>query len=106
MDWGQLKVRERELQETKIEASAIEGNDDGVFLEAIRQILEVLTVDEHFVPGTVTKANHGHRYEVFIDGQNLQDLPDRLKKYSVVVTFNGAGFDLRFLKIAFPDLEL
>ena len=23
----------------------------------------------------------GHRYEVFIEGQNLQDLPDRLKKY-------------------------
>ena len=48
----------------------------------------------------------GHRYEVFIDGQNLQDLPSRLKKYSVVVTFNGAGFDLRFLRIAFPDIEL
>jgi uncharacterized protein YprB with RNaseH-like and TPR domain/predicted nuclease with RNAse H fold len=48
----------------------------------------------------------GRRYEVFIDGQNLQDLPDRLKKYSVVVTFNGAGFDLRFLKLAFRNLEL
>jgi predicted nuclease with RNAse H fold len=43
---------------------------------------------------------------VFIDGQNLQELPDHLKKYSVVVTFNGAGFDLRFLKLAFKDLAL
>ena len=48
----------------------------------------------------------GQRYEVFIDGENLQDLPDRLKRYSVVVTFNGAGFDLRFLKVAFKNLEL
>src|SRR5208337_4088429 len=48
----------------------------------------------------------GRRYEVFIDGQNLQDFPDRLKKYSVVVTFNGSGFDLRFLKLAFKNLEL
>ena len=48
----------------------------------------------------------GHRYEVFIDGQNLQDLPDRLKGYSVVVTFNGSGFDLRFLRLAFKDLKL
>jgi len=48
----------------------------------------------------------GHRYEVFIDGQNLQDLPDRLKEYSVVVTFNGSGFDLRFLRLAFKNLQL
>jgi uncharacterized protein YprB with RNaseH-like and TPR domain/predicted nuclease with RNAse H fold len=48
----------------------------------------------------------GHQYEVFVDGQNLQDLPDHLKKYSLVVTFNGAGFDLRFLKLAFRNLEL
>src|SRR5216684_2098526 len=48
----------------------------------------------------------GRRYEVFVDGQNLQDLPGHLKKYSLVVTFNGAGFDLRFLKLAFRNLEL
>src|ERR1017187_740968 len=48
----------------------------------------------------------GRRYEVFIDGQNLQDLPDRLREYSVVITFNGSGFDLRFLKLAFKDLQL
>ena len=43
---------------------------------------------------------------MFIDGRNLQDLPDHLKRYRVVVTFNGAGFDLRFLKLAFKDLQL
>jgi uncharacterized protein YprB with RNaseH-like and TPR domain/predicted nuclease with RNAse H fold len=48
----------------------------------------------------------GRRYEVFIDGRNLRDLPDRLKAYSVVVTFNGSGFDLRFLRLAFADLQL
>src|SRR5260370_3038328 len=48
----------------------------------------------------------GCRYEVFNEGQNLQDLPGHLKKYSVVVTFNGAGFDLRFLKLAFKNLQL
>ncbi len=55
---------------------------------------------------TVVGLFDGHRYEVFIDGQNLKDLPGRLKKYSVVVTFNGAGFDLRFLKLTFPDIEI
>jgi uncharacterized protein YprB with RNaseH-like and TPR domain len=48
----------------------------------------------------------GHRYDVFIAGQNLDQPPGRLKKYSVVVTLNGAGFDLRFLKLAFEDLEV
>jgi hypothetical protein len=33
-------------------------------------------------------------------------LPKRLQQYPVVITFNGAGFDLRFLKVAFPDLRL
>lgn len=55
---------------------------------------------------TIVGLFDGRRYEVFIDGQNLHDLPGRLREYSVVVTFNGAGFDLRFLKLAFPDLAL
>ena len=70
--------------------------------------LDIETTGLSPVFDTVTMVGlfDGHRYEVFIDGQNLQDLPSRLKKYSVVVTFNGAGFDLRFLRITFPDLEL
>src|SRR5262249_40768142 len=48
----------------------------------------------------------GRRYEAFIEGQNLAELPDRLKGYFVVVTFNGSGFDLRFLKLAFRNLDL
>jgi uncharacterized protein YprB with RNaseH-like and TPR domain/predicted nuclease with RNAse H fold len=70
--------------------------------------LDIETTGLSPVFDTVTMVGlfDGHRYEVFIDGQNLQDLPNRLKKYSVVVTFNGAGFDLRFLRITFPDLEL
>ncbi len=70
--------------------------------------LDIETTGLSPVFDTVTMVGlfDGHRYEVFIDGQNLQDLPDRLKNYSVVVTFNGAGFDLRFLKSAFPNIEL
>jgi uncharacterized protein YprB with RNaseH-like and TPR domain len=48
----------------------------------------------------------GRKYELFVDGENLPDLPKRLQQYPVVITFNGAGFDLRFLKVAFPDLRL
>jgi predicted nuclease with RNAse H fold len=55
---------------------------------------------------TVVGLYDGRRYEAFVEGENLKDLPSRLTKYSVAVTFNGSGFDLRFLKLAFPDLQL
>ena len=78
-----------------------EFESQSVFLD-----IETTGLSPVFDTVTMVGLFDGHRYEVFIDGQNLQDLPDRLKKYSVVVTFNGAGFDLRFLKLAFPDLQL
>jgi len=70
--------------------------------------LDIETTGLSPVFDTVTMVGlfNGRRYEVFIDGQNLQDLPDRLRPYSVVITFNGAGFDLRFLRLAFNDLPL
>ena len=33
-------------------------------------------------------------------------MPKHLQKYSLVVTFNGSGFDLRFLKLMFPNIVL
>lgn len=70
--------------------------------------LDIETTGLSTVFDTVTMVGlfDGRRYEVFVEGQNLQDLPDRLKRYSVVVTFNGAGFDLRFLKLTFKNLQL
>src|SRR5258708_23738937 len=55
---------------------------------------------------TMVGLYDGRKYKVFVEGENLNELPAQLKNYSVVVTFNGSGFDLRFLKLAFPDLVL
>ncbi len=55
---------------------------------------------------TVVGLYDGQRYEAFVAGQNLEELPARLKNFSVVVTFNGSNFDLKFLKLAFPSLQL
>ena len=68
--------------------------------------LDIETTGLSTVFDTVTMVGlyDGRRYQLFIDGDNLQEFPERLKKYSVVVTFNGSGFDLRFLKLAFPEL--
>lgn len=70
--------------------------------------LDIETTGLSTVFDTVTMVGlyDGRRYQLFVDGHNLQELPEQLRKYSVVVTFNGSGFDLRFLKLAFPDLVL
>jgi uncharacterized protein YprB with RNaseH-like and TPR domain/predicted nuclease with RNAse H fold len=70
--------------------------------------LDIETTGLSTVFDTVTMVGlyDGRNYKVFIEGDNLQDFPAHLRDYSVVITFNGAGFDLRFLKLAFPQLEL
>jgi uncharacterized protein YprB with RNaseH-like and TPR domain/predicted nuclease with RNAse H fold len=55
---------------------------------------------------TVVGLYDGRKYKVFVEGENLQELPDHFGQYSVIVTFNGATFDLRFLRLAFPHLSL
>jgi len=40
----------------------------------------------------------GNRVKTFIQGQNLGNFKREIKKYSLVVTYNGALFDLRFIR--------
>jgi uncharacterized protein YprB with RNaseH-like and TPR domain/predicted nuclease with RNAse H fold len=70
--------------------------------------LDIETTGLSTVFDTVTMVGlyDGRRYNVFVEGDNLNELPAHLSKYSVVVTYNGSGFDLRFLRLAFPDLVL
>lgn len=44
--------------------------------------------------------------KIFMKDENLDEFENELKKYSVVVTFNGSCFDLPFLKHKFPDLKI
>src|SRR5712692_628781 len=70
--------------------------------------LDIETTGLSLVFDTVTMVGlyDGRKYKVFVEGDNLQDLPAHLRNYSIMVTFNGAGFDVRFLKSAFPELAL
>jgi len=44
--------------------------------------------------------------QVFIDGINLDSFPKAVARYDMLVTFNGASFDLPFLRRSFDDLVL
>jgi uncharacterized protein YprB with RNaseH-like and TPR domain/predicted nuclease with RNAse H fold len=70
--------------------------------------LDIETTGLSTVFDTVTLVGtyDGRRYKAFVEGDNLKDLPTRVRGYSVLVTFNGAGFDLRFLRLAFPGMAL
>ncbi len=40
----------------------------------------------------------------FVAGEDLEELPAYLKRYRLLVTFNGSRFDVPFLALAFPQL--
>lgn len=40
----------------------------------------------------------------FVAGEDLEELPAYLRRFKVLVTFNGSRFDVPFLEVAFPQL--
>jgi len=78
-----------------------EFSDQCVYLD-----IETTGLSTVFDSVTVVGLYDGRRYEVFVQGENLDQLEAALKRFSVVVTFNGASFDLRFLRSAFPQIVL
>ncbi len=55
---------------------------------------------------TVVGLYHNNRYEPFVDGMNLEQVPVVLRNFSILVTFNGYDFDIPFLRRVFPFLPL
>ncbi len=45
----------------------------------------------------------GQATKVFTKGINLQDFPEEIRKYSLIVTFNGKRFDIPFIRRAFGE---
>jgi hypothetical protein len=64
---------------------------------------EGLAIGEDLV--TCIGLSDGHRTEMFVRGQNLSEFPAALLRFDLVVTYNGACFDLPVLKNAFPAVN-
>ncbi|MHC1625096.1 MAG: ribonuclease H-like domain-containing protein [Methermicoccaceae archaeon] len=54
---------------------------------------------------TVVGVYDGKNYMEFVRDVNMDDLPDVLSQYNMIVTFNGARFDLPFISHSFPELS-
>jgi Predicted exonuclease len=54
---------------------------------------------------TVVGIYDGKEARTFVKGIDLDDIVDIFPKYEFLVTFNGARFDLPFIKREFPQIE-
>ena len=55
---------------------------------------------------TVVTVHGGGASRTFVRGEDLEELPAYLRRFPVLATFNGSRFDVPFLRVAFPELEV
>ncbi|MEM4251454.1 MAG: ribonuclease H-like domain-containing protein [Candidatus Bathyarchaeia archaeon] len=55
---------------------------------------------------TVAGLYDGVELKYFISGQNLEELYEEIRRYDLIVTFNGKSFDVPFLKASLPGIEV
>ncbi len=53
---------------------------------------------------TVVSVHGSGTTRSFVAGEDLEELPAYLRRFGVLVTFNGRRFDVPFLAVAFPQL--
>lgn len=54
---------------------------------------------------TVIGIYDGRESKTYVKDVNLDDVVDELSKYRLLVSFNGARFDIPFIKSEFPEIE-
>ncbi len=55
---------------------------------------------------TAVGAYANGEMKFFLRGVNLNELPEFLRKFSIIVTFNGKLFDIPFIKKEFPEIKV
>ncbi|HXQ48627.1 MAG TPA: ribonuclease H-like domain-containing protein [Thermoplasmata archaeon] len=53
---------------------------------------------------TVVSVHGGGSTRTFVADDNLEELPACLRRFGVLVTFNGSMFDVPFLRVRFPEI--
>ncbi|HMA92336.1 MAG TPA: ribonuclease H-like domain-containing protein, partial [Polyangiaceae bacterium] len=67
--------------------------------------IETTGLSPDFDQITVVGLFAGGSFQSFVQGKNLDLFPAAIAGFPLVVTFNGAQFDLPFLKKRFPELN-
>jgi uncharacterized protein len=69
--------------------------------------LDIETTGLSFEGDSVTcvGVSDGRRVDAYVRGQNLTEFPEALRDVELLVTYNGASFDLPVLRNAFPRVN-
>ncbi len=67
--------------------------------------IETTGLSPEFDQITVVGLLAGGHFHAFVQGSNLDKFSDAIAKFPLVVTFNGAQFDLQFLRRRFPQFN-
>ena len=68
--------------------------------------IETTGLSRYYDDVTLIGLFDGKGMNIYIQGQNLDDFFDEIRKYLILVTYNGTLFDLPFLVSKFESLEL
>lgn len=53
---------------------------------------------------TIVGIYNGKEFKTYVRGINLEDMVEEFSKYRLLVSFNGARFDIPFIKSEFPEI--
>lgn len=68
--------------------------------------IETTGLSRYYDKITMIGLYNGRESKIFVNGQNMHQFEEEIKKYSLIVTFNGKCFDLPFIQAKFPQLDL
>jgi len=68
--------------------------------------IETTGLSKNYDEITLIGIHSANGTKIFMNGKNLEKFEDELKKYSMIVTFNGRCFDVPFIKKKFPDVSI
>ena len=67
--------------------------------------IETTGLSQHYSHMTVVGIYDGKKAKAYVRGIDLDDIVCELAKYDFLVTYNGARFDLPFIKHEYPEIE-
>ena len=67
--------------------------------------IETTGLSQHRDKITVVGIYDGRESKVYVRDINLDEIVEEFSKYRLLVSFNGARFDLPFIKSEFPEIE-
>jgi uncharacterized protein YprB with RNaseH-like and TPR domain len=67
--------------------------------------IETTGLSQHYSHMTVVGIYDGKKAKAYVRGIDLDDIVCEFAKYDFLVTYNGARFDLPFIKHEYPEIE-